>query len=281
MTTDFDYSKIDNYEELRKLQLTQVEILKDIDEFCVANNIPYSIAFGTVLGAVRHGGFIPWDDDVDICMLREDYNRFISLWKDNDKYLLQNHSTNPDFTQTFTKIRKRNTAFVQTTDVGKDFHKGIFVDIFPFDRVAEGGVKRKIQILNSILYALYSRGYTPKNNGTLMRLCSSIILKLKPKSKYDAAAQKQLKKLTKYNHNKKLKIYSVSTFGNMKKEYDSDLFENLSRIKYENITVSVFNKYDQFLSYFYGDYMKLPPVSERNWTHRPIKIDFEHEYKEQ
>ncbi len=281
MTTDFDYSKIDNYEELRKLQLTQVEILKDIDEFCVANNIPYSIAFGTVLGAVRHGGFIPWDDDVDICMLREDYNRFISLWKDNDKYLLQNHSTNPDFTQTFTKIRKRNTAFVQTTDVGKDFHKGIFVDIFPFDRVAEGGVKRKIQILNSVLYALYSRGYTPKNNGTLMRLCSSIILKLKPKSKYDAAAQKQLKKLTKYNHNKKLKIYSVSTFGNMKKEYDSDLFENLSRIKYENITVSVFNKYDQFLSYFYGDYMKLPPVSERNWTHRPIKIDFEHEYKEQ
>lgn len=281
MTTDFDYTKIENYEELRKLQLTQVEILKDIDEFCAENDIPYSIAFGTVLGAVRHGGFIPWDDDVDICMLREDYNRFISLWKDNDKYLLQNHSTNPDFTQTFTKIRKRNTAFVQDTDIGKDFHKGIFVDVFPFDRVAEGKIKRKVQIINSVLYALYSRGYTPKNNGSLMRFCSSVILKLKPKSKYDAAAQKHLKRLSKYNDNKNLKIYSVSTFGNMKKEYDSDLFDNLSRIKYENISVSVFNKYDQFLSYFYGDYMKLPPVSERNWTHRPIKIDFEHEYKEQ
>ena len=113
MITNYDYSKIENYEELRKLQLVQLDILNVIDDFCVKNNIKYSIAYGTILGAVRHGGFIPWDDDLDICMLREDYDKFIELWKDSDEYILQNHNTDRDFTQSFTKIRKTNTSFVQ------------------------------------------------------------------------------------------------------------------------------------------------------------------------
>ena len=113
MITNYDYSKIENYDVLRKLQLTQLEILKEVDDFCSKNNIRYSIAYGTILGAVRHGGFIPWDDDLDICMPRADYDKFISLWKDTDAYSLQNRDTNLDFTQSFTKIRKRNTVIKQ------------------------------------------------------------------------------------------------------------------------------------------------------------------------
>lgn len=118
----YDVSTIQYYDKLKKLQLTQLEMLKYVDSFCKVNGINYSIAYGTVLGAVRHKGFIPWDKDLDICMPRDDYNKFIELWKDTDTYLLQNHNTDNDFLQSFTKIRKKNTAFVQEVDLNCNYH---------------------------------------------------------------------------------------------------------------------------------------------------------------
>lgn len=96
-----------NNELMKKVWKEEQDILDVIHKICVDNNLKYSLAYGTLLGAVRHGGFIPWDDDLDICMPREDYEKLISLWKDTDKYLLQNHNTNLNFAQSFTKIRKK------------------------------------------------------------------------------------------------------------------------------------------------------------------------------
>ncbi|MDD6988281.1 phosphorylcholine transferase LicD [Ruminococcus sp.] len=280
MITSYDYSKIENYEELRKLQLVQVEILKYIDEFCIKNELRYSIAYGTILGAVRHGGFIPWDDDLDICMPREDYEKFIKLWKDTDKYLLQDHNTNPDFTQSFTKIRKKNTAFVQKTDIGLDYHKGIFVDVFPFDKVPESAIKRKIQSVNVMFYNLYMRGYAPTKSGTLVRAVSKLILKLTPRSKYLKKSNKYLSKICKYNDNKNLKYVDASVTSTMHMYYDNDIFDNMKRITFENIEVFALNKRNDFLEIQYGDYMKFPPESEQTWYHHPIYISFDNEYTE-
>lgn len=280
MINDYDYSRIENYEELRKLQLVQIEILKYIDEFCIKNKLRYSIAYGTILGAVRHGGFIPWDDDLDICMPREDYERFIKLWKDTDKYLLQNHNTNTDFTQSFTKIRKKNTAFVQKTDIGLDYHKGIFVDVFPFDKVPDSAIKRKIQSVNVMFYNLYMRGYAPRKGGSIVRLASKFILKLTPRSKYLKKSNKYLSKICKYNYDGTFKYFDASITGTMHMYYDNDIFDNMKRIKFENIEVFILNKIDHYLEICYGDYMKLPPESEQTWYHHPILIDFEHNYEE-
>lgn len=280
MITDYDYSRIDNYEELRKIQLVQIEILKYIDEYCTKNDIKYSIAYGTILGAVRHGGFIPWDDDLDICMPRGDYEKFISLWKDTDKYILQNHNTDLDFTQSFTKIRKKNTAFVQKTDLGLDFHKGIFVDIFPFDKVPDNMIKKKIQSINVLFYNLYTRGYAPQKNGTIVRFISQMILKLTPKKNYLKKSKKYLSKICKYNDNIKLKYVDVSVTNTMNMYYDNDIFDNMKKIKFENLHVTVINKSKDFLKIRYGDYMKLPPVSEQTWYHHPIYISFDNEYIE-
>lgn len=281
MITDYDYSKIKNYDKLRNLQLVQVEILKYVDEFCVKNQLRYSIAYGTVLGAVRHGGFIPWDDDLDICMPREDYEKFISLWKNNDKYILQNHNTNPDFSQSFTKIRKKNTAFVQKTDIGLDYHKGVFVDVFPFDKVPDSAIKRKIQSINVMFYNLYTRGYLPPKSGTLVRIVSQIILKLTPRKKYLNKSNNYLSKICKYNDNTKLKYADMSTIDAMNKYYDNDIFDNMKKIKFENLYVTVMNKYEDFLKIRYGDYMKLPPESEQTWYHNPVYISFDDEYEEE
>ena len=212
MITNYDYSKIENYEELRKLQLTQLKILEFFDGFCSKNNLKYSIVYGTLLGAVRHGGSIPWDDDIDVCMPREDYDKFLSLWKDTDEYLVQNNDISNDFSQSFLKIRKKNTAFVQKTDLGKEYHKGIFVDVFPFDKVPKSKLKKTLQIFHAMLYQLYIRGYSPENERGLLNVGSKFLLKLTPKKKYRKAINKHYKKIVKYSNDDSLNFADFSVY---------------------------------------------------------------------
>lgn len=269
--------EICDYDILRKLQLTQLNILRYVNDFCLKNNIKYSIAYGTALGAVRHRGFIPWDDDMDICMLREDYNKFLSLWKDSDDYILQNNETNSDFTQTFSKIRKRNTSFVQKDDIGKSFHKGIFIDIFPFDRKPVGKFKQISQKINVMLFQLYFRGYIPEANGPILKIGSAVLLKLHNKNRYYEIAENHLQKAIKYNGDKTLPVFDTCTFSDMKKQYDENLFDDIEYIDFEDCKLPIFKNYKQFLKTCYGDYMKLPPKEEQTWFHHPLLVDFKNE----
>lgn len=119
----------------REVQLKMLDIMKDIDRFCRANDIPYSLACGTLLGAVRHGGFIPWDDDADLFMLREDFDRFVKIYK-SDKYQVSYILDKEDgyFGLCLAKVLDPN---VSTDKDGRLKHAGIFVDIFPMDGVSE------------------------------------------------------------------------------------------------------------------------------------------------
>lgn len=124
--------------ELDTLHKTLLEILNDFDSFCRSNNIQYSLAYGTVLGAVRHKGFIPWDDDLDVMMTRENYNKFLWLYKDNEKYTLQKEQI--DYPLYFSKLRKNETTFIENIKYRKkwkNIHQGIYIDIFPEDKVAK------------------------------------------------------------------------------------------------------------------------------------------------
>ena len=125
--------------KLRKVQLTELKILEKIDEICKKNNINYFLIGGTLLGAVRHKGFIPWDDDIDVGMLREDYEKFINVCLKNgalgkDYYLHCNESDN-DYFIPFIKVKKNNTTFAEKNIENINTHKGIFLDIFPYDNV--------------------------------------------------------------------------------------------------------------------------------------------------
>ena len=129
-----DYSRYNGEgTALRKAQIREVEILIEIDRICRKHDIKYWINFGTLLGAVRHKGFIPWDDDLDICMLSKDYKKFLEIASDElpEWLFIQNKSTDPSYRRSICKVRDLNSFFVeQYDDFSAPYKKGIFIDIF-------------------------------------------------------------------------------------------------------------------------------------------------------
>ena len=268
--------------KLRTLQLTELEILKVIDKVCRDNDIPYSLYAGSLLGAVRHKGFIPWDDDLDICMSRENYNRFLAAWEkaSPEGYLLQNKDNAPGFTQSFTKIRKDHTTFWQEGEEVDQYHTGIFVDVFPIDRIPNGKLRRKLFRLEVVLYQVYTREFIPPQESALIRAATKAFYSVTTK-KFRASQRRKLeKKLTRYNGDTTLDAIAIETINSMKTCYPADMLDSYVDMPFEDCTVMGFAKWDENLTRKFGDYMQLPPEEKRTWAHYPLCIDFEKNYEE-
>jgi lipopolysaccharide cholinephosphotransferase len=150
----FPDNRMDNLDEepLRQAQLIAVRILKIVDHVCRKHGIGYWIDGGTLLGAVRNGKFIPWDDDIDIGMTREDYEKFLSIAVEElpDDLFVQNYSTTELAGTTWTQIKDRKSYI--KIDNGANDHEGIFIDIFPFDSYSEDSIKRFREMMYKTLY---------------------------------------------------------------------------------------------------------------------------------
>ena len=266
----------------KKLWETEQQILDVIDKVCTENGLRYSLAYGTLLGAVRHSGFIPWDDDVDVMMPREDYERLIEIWPTvaPKGYLLETERMFDDFVNTFLKIRKDHTTFLQYESERKEaHHKGIFVDIFPADRRAPGALSRKIQYVAFAVSLLFNRGY-PSGSQGITGFAEKALLKLTPKSFYRKLSNWAGEKSRTWNYRSSSELVFPCTIRDSKRFYPSNLFEHLDRITFNGKEYYAYRDWDTFLSIRYGDYMQLPPEEERVWKHHPLMIDFEHNYEE-
>lgn len=262
-----------------KVKAAELSILKEVHDFCIEHNIKYSLAYGTLLGAVRHGGFIPWDDDIDIFMERENYDKFISLWVENhpDGLILQNHHTDRDYTQGHTKIRKDNTTFLQQGESG-NYHKGIFIDIFPMDRIPYG-FRRKLFFFEGMLYMLYTRGFVPPLASGVVKLGSAFLLKVVPKNCYYKLSCFLEKRLTRFR-NSDYEFVSIVEKDALFRVLKKDIFDECVMLDFEDSKFMSFKDYDYFLKKRYDDYMRLPPEEERHWAHTPLIIDFDRNCEE-
>ncbi len=264
----------------KQLWETEQEILDVIHNVCRTYGLKYSLAWGTLIGAIRHQGFIPWDDDIDIMMPREDYNKLIELWPTLgiEGYILEDHRLDNGCVNNFTKVRKDHTTFLQD-EVERDrgHHKGVFVDIFPGDRHAPGKLSGWIQYLASAINLLYSRGYTSGSAGIIGKM-EAFLLKTDRKN-YHKRKLLAEKLMTRWNSYETEWIFPC-TIQCCRQYFPKDLFDDFIDVPFNGKMYKAVKKYDEYLRISYGDYMKFPPVEERVWKHHPILIDFEHNYEE-
>ena len=152
-----------NSEQVKAVQKLGLEILQVIDRFCREHGIRYYLFYGTELGAVRHQGFIPWDDDVDIILFREDFEKFRKEWLANppEGYFFQDGETDPNYKVKITKIRKNGTALVELPAKDADIHHGVWVDLFVLDDYVKNPFLRRIGELITLFDYNASRGYRP------------------------------------------------------------------------------------------------------------------------
>ena len=251
-----------------KLQNIILNIMKYIHDLCEKHQIEYYIIGGTALGAVRHGGFIPWDDDLDIAMTRENYNKFIIVCEqelDKENFYLQ--VGRKDWLLYFSKLRLKGTLFDEEgagDEIPKE-NRGIFVDIFPLDAASNHQVMRVWQYLCSkllIAHAVNQRNY--KTDSLMRKL---LIVMAKPLGS-KAIRHFFYRQVTKYNQRKTGYIGDFFEITRLQDaSYPRELWGQPTKIAFENTVLCGPEKMKEYLSTYFGDYMQLPPVEKRVCGH--------------
>ena len=256
-------------------QLTKSELkeaLKNtlfrIDQFCKAHNISYYLAYGTALGAVRHKGLIPWDDDIDIFMFRDDYQKFEKLWLEYEKNNSNDHYTlwgemreNNYFCGYWAKFWDTNTHLIEHFSGKNEAHYGVFVDIFVLDDIPEK-ISDQIKVLEGVkVYSKMIRHFS-KHAKKWNQFVNKLNLPL-PSIYTMINKVDQIKSSNKNPDCKFVANYSDYYVGREKCVFPKYYFEKSEEIEFEGRMVSIMGEWDAFLNQMYGNYMELPPVEQR------------------
>ena len=261
-------------ETLKKLHDTELEILDVIVKICKDNNITYYLAGGSVLGAIRHKGIIPWDDDIDIMMYRSDLDKFERICKDHlpEGYFYQSSKTDPHYHHIFSKVRKNDTLFIEKQTATTGQHNGIFVDIFPIDSAKrEYGIQTKqAMFANKIEKILKVKDNIMEGN-----IIDKVIAKIFSEK---SLLTIQRKILSAFNNPKnEYYVNFGSQYGVKKQTMKRSVYYPPIEVEFEKKKYCIPNDYQFFLKKLYGDkFMELPPENKRI-THNPVKIAFSSE----
>ncbi|WP_418834325.1 LicD family protein [Parabacteroides johnsonii] len=272
---------MDQKKSVRDVQDKILEVMKFIDSVCRTNGIVYYIMGGTALGAIRHGGFIPWDDDLDIFMTPQEYKKFkVAMEKEaNPKFMLQEWRTVEKYLE-YAKVRKNGTTFIEDSFKDrKDLHQGIYVDIMILHKVPESNFIQKLVYYESkfvTLYALSQRNWKPKSKGQAMVLN---LLKLLP---CQLIAKMCYRRIYKYDDRKvNFKYcYWITPAKFRSGLFDKSFFESPVDIPFEDTVLYGSKHIKEYLEYRYGNYMKLPSEEQQRAAVHAMIFDTENDYTE-
>ena len=248
--------------ELKEIQQISLNILKKFRDICKELNLKYFLAFGTLIGAIRHNGFIPWDDDLDVIMPRNDYEKFIDYCinnKDKLGYLeLFHYKTSKKYHYGIARLS--DSRYIMHSFIDKDCGMGVFIDIYPFD-----GVSFNNSAYNEFKKAFYLKLLSSKNmyekHKTLASKLKNVIFKFIGLCFSNRYLLKQIDKIAKRVPFEESRYCGCRTWENL--IYNSYFFKESINHKFEDDCFAIPKEYDAFLKEGYGNYMNLPPDSER------------------
>ena len=254
-----------NNEQLHKLQKIELEMMIEFDRICRKNNIKYTIIGGTLIGAVRNGGFIPWDDDVDIAMLRPEYEKFRKAVKndlDKSRFYFQDSRNTKGYRWGYGKLRRKDTLFLREHQEHMPYEQGVFMDIFPHDGVPEFYPLRVVHnfhcfVIRKMLWSEIGQ-YTEKNK--LIKYVYELMAKIPL-----CTITKAYHHLIVYSNIIKRKRVRALMFPTFAKDfgYKAEWFEQGDDIEFEGHMFQCMKGAKEYLSYSYGDYMTPPPEKDR------------------
>ena len=279
--------EIDN-ETLKKLQRKSLDMAVYFVDFCKKHNLTCYFCGGCCIGAVRHKGFIPWDDDIDFFMPRPDYEKLLRIFnseKDTDKYSLQVSSKELITKNQFATICDNDTTYIKTYMADIDINHGLSLDIIPLDARPPKNklynIRRKMQIIWALTYSLAIIGQAPTNHGAIVNLIGKVFLFFirSKKIRYSLWRLAE-RKMSKYNFYSADFISELTTGPVfMRRDYPYTWFESAKYLDFEEYKMPVPCGYHDYLTMAFGDYMQIPDEKDRVTAHDFEFIDMDNSYK--
>lgn len=271
-----------NEELLKKVQKVDLEASKYFVSFCQEHDLLCYFCGGGCIGAVRHKGFIPWDDDLDFFLPREDYERLKVEWKDTEQYILLYPTETYNDHNMYMTLRDKRTTMIKPYQKEMDIVHGISIDIFPLDGYPGSKHQRCMQVFWGLIYQLFCAQIVPENHGSFVRLIGKVGLGMikNPKTRFKIwrFAEKNMTKYKICDCNAITEICAGPYY--MKNKYPKECFSKAIFLDFEDTKMPVPIGYDTYLRIAFGDYMQFPPIEKQVPSHDAIVIDTEKPYTE-
>lgn len=261
---------------LREIQSAELENLRVINDLCKKIGVTYYLAYGTLLGAIRHHGFIPWDDDTDIWMPREDFDKFLKYCKSHADKLKpfklttrQNTKNYPYGIPRFCDLRYK---YVTTSSAERQFELGVFTDIYPLDNLGDISLENDKKLVDytyklNVSYERYNSGVSNNRFKALLKKINYYLLHIIHGKNYAKTVDSKIIKKIKSYADPNNKFVGMVAWDNLYVRYKKEDFQYTRLVDFEGYKFVVPSGYDRILKQTYGDYMKFPPKSERHPYH--------------
>lgn len=253
---------------IREMQEIELNILKKVHSFCIENGIKYYLTYGTLIGAIRHDGFIPWDDDIDIIMLRDQYDRFLRLFPEKADemglFLASPYSSDHYYPHEYSKVCDSSTILIERMSK-IDSNLGVYIDVFPLDNVPDGKIQSRIfhlktrlfrRLLNAANTNLSTDDYTKHYNAS-----KQVMIKLLHAVPIRWTFNRYEKMVHQYKCKKSRYVMQLESDSGA--IHEKNWFNKTILHKFEDGEFCIPEQYDPFLRHLYGDYMKLPPADQQ------------------